>query len=1414
MLFSACAEANDLSLGPTVLGCRGDFDFTVQFEQVVFSLAPAAVFIVASLWRVALLARRRVIVDAPILRLAKLLILIAVLSFGDKNVDIAACVLRLVAALCMMGLSWVDHSRSPRPSMFLSAYLLLSLLFDVAQVRTYWLASSTRPEIAFTSIFTAALGMKVAMLLLEAQRKTQWVTWDSKDHSPEETSGIYSLGVYYWLNQLFFEGYNKVLEIRDLYPLDQNMAANLLSQRLAQHVDSVNLKKENLTQRLSEPSNELPANVGYGFIGASIAIYASIAVSTAFYWYFHHRMLYMARGTLVTAIYTKTIEARISNEEEKASLTLMSTDVEKVMLGFRFLHEFWANLIEVALASWLLYNYIGPAFVAPIVIVLICTGGIAVLMSAMDKGQKAWMSAVQKRVGLTSNVIANVKNIKLSGLTDPITRFVEKLRVNELKASSDFRGMFLVCATFAYIPLLAGPAITFGVAQRSLDAAKLFTSLSYILLMAVPLNTLFQTIPQFIAGVACLHRIEEFLQSEKREDFRIVSVACDVNEEKLSTSQSVSLPAVVVKNGSFGWQPDKMALNNIDIEVPRGALTMIVGPIASGKSTLIKTLLGEIPYHQGTVSVATNFPRIGYCDQTPFLSNGSIRDNIVGFSPFDPQRYAEVIDGTMLSIDFETLPQGDRSNVGSNGITLSGGQKQRVSLARSLYLQSDLLIMDDVFSGLDADTEDQVFQRVFGPNGILRRRQATVILCTHSIRHLPAASHVIALGSDGTIVEQGSFLDINANQSYIHSLGVKSSSTHQTASDKSGFDSVVAEFQDELYREISTVAPEPQGNEKARLDGDSEAYKVYLKSMGIVLASSLVLCGVLFGFFYNIPTIWLKYWSDDVGANPSHSFSYYAGIYALLEILAMISLAVLGTLLYITVITKSGTVLHHNALHTLVRAPLSFFTKTDQGIVTNLFSQDLNLIDNELPISLLNVIYTTFVALGQAAVIATSSPYLAISYPFLILILYGVQKFYLRTSRQLRLLDLEAKSPLYTHFLDTSKGIVTIRAFGFTDEDQAKNAFLLDTSQCPTYLLTIIQQWLNFVLNVIVAILAIALTSLAVRLRSNSGFTGASLVTLMAFGDNLSGIVVFYTLLETSLGAISRLKAFDKTAGTENKDEEDMIPPEEWPQRGGISLKGVSAAYKTDDETETPNLALKNIQLEIRPGENIAICGRTGSGKSSLIALLLKLLDPIDETPDNVYIDNTSLRRIDRATLRQRIIAIPQDVVFLPDGSTFQENLDPYNLSTVAEAQAVLEVVDLWSFVQERGGLEAGMTAGTLSQGQRQLFSLARAVLRRRIRARSLGLGGGGSEGGILLLDEVSSSVDKETEKAMQEVIRVEFKEYTVVAVSHRLDMVMDYDTVVVMDKGEIVEVGNPAELAAQAGTRFGVCPPNPEIKL
>ncbi|KAI3337286.1 putative ABC multidrug transporter [Xylariaceae sp. AK1471] len=1441
---------------------QATFDFNLQFEQLFFSMVPSALFIITSLWRTFYQARRPAVVHATTVQLIKLgaiatyvalelslLVLATVGSLHITSLFVAASALKLASALFMMLLSVVDHSRSPRPSILLNSYLFLTLLLDGAQARTLFLSSGSRPEITYSSIFSAAIALKVGIFLLEVRQKSRWISWDMKEHSPEETSGIFSLGVYFWLNNLFLAGYSKVLKIRDLYPLDSTLHGKLLHDKFSRNMDYGKLKgdkfglakvlirtlKTNLLfpipPRLAQlgftfaqplfiqslldhlSKSERDPNVGYGFIGASILIYSGIAVSSALCWYFHRRMLAMVRSMLITETYIKATEARFGTGDDSAALTLMSTDIERINMGFLALHETWASMIQVAIASWMLYNQLGAVFAAPIATVTVCFLGLAILLKFTGDSQRSWMAGVQKRVGLTATVIASMKNLKISGLSATVSDFVQTLRVQELEAGARFRKITIIAALFGFIPLLISPPLTFALAQRTLDVPRIFTSLSYLLLLTNPLSQIFQTIPLLVSGLACLGRIQAFLECETRHDFREVmtdlrrhSEKALANIESFSEAAENTSPPVVIRNGKFGWEANKFALYDVNTQISQSSLTMIIGPVGSGKSTMCKALLGEVPYNEGSVTLNTRFLHVGFCEQAAFLSNGTIEDNIIRFSPFDEQRYAEVIKATTLGFDLATLPRGDMTNIGSDGITLSGGQKQRISLARALYLHSDFLVLDDIFSGLDADTEEQVFRQVFGPDGLLRRRRTTVVLCTHSIRHLPVADYIIALG-DGTVIEQGTFDELMARDGYIQRLGLRGGSQSDTSSDATPLKNEETKTEAETLRNISTNAAfvEPD-TEESRQVGDRAVYKHYFRSMGVFIATCSLFFAALWGFFTNFPTIWLTYWTDDVySERPTHSYAYYAGIYALLQISALISLLLLGIAIFIISVRRAGANVHRDALRTLVRAPLAFFTATDTGIVTNLFSQDLNLIDTELPNALLNSLFCIFQGIGQAAVMLTSSPYLAISYPFLGILLYVVQKFYLRTSRQLRLLDLESKSPLYTHFIDTVKGIATLRAFGFLPDEVQKNARLIDTSQRPAYLLAMIQQWLNLVLDLVVTVLAAVLTTLAVQLHSNAGFTGASLVTLMSFGENLSGIVIYFTRLETSIGAIARLKTFNETVKPENKSEEDILPPEDWPQKGVIEMKGVSATYDVGNDTsETLNLALRNINLTINSGEKVAICGRTGSGKSSLIALLLKLLDPLPETGGNVLIDNALLHRIDRPALRQRIIAVPQEAVFLPDGSTFQANLDPTNVSTPAECETVLAAVDLLQFVRDRGGLAASMSAGTLSAGQRQLMSLGRALLRRRGRARNLGLGGSGSEGGILLLDEVSSSVDHETERIMQATIKAEFKDYTVIAVSHRLDMIMDFDRVVVMDKGEVVEVGNPMVLATQEGTRFG----------
>ncbi|RAH67797.1 ABC transporter [Aspergillus aculeatinus CBS 121060] len=1464
-------------------GCRGDFDFTLKFEDIVLSILPSAVFIALAIPRAILLTcksslagnvylRSTKLTAASIYLILRLVLLVLAISEPHSlpNLSITANSLDLVAAISISILTFLEHSRSLRPSILLSAFLSLTILFDIARVRTLWLLAHTH----FQHVYALLLALD-----------------DHKTRSPEETSGLYGLGTFVWLVPLVISGYKKVLDLSDLYSLDPSVSIEALQKTFAEYTQRALSRKdqngltkavartlatslllpviprlalvgfticqsfliETMLEWLTKPDTDLTVKEGYALIGATALVYVGMPIITALYWYLHERALFMIRPCLVSAIYQKTTQQPISAGDDKAAVTLMSADVERIMMGLMQLHELWANPLQVAIVSWLLQRQIGTAFVAPLIVVIIGAIMSTVVMRFVGPKQIAWMQAIQKRVGHTSTVIATMKHLRISGLTQPVEDAIRGLRRDELHAGGKFRSFLVTSVGIGFMPVLLSPIFAFAFSLGNLNTTAIFTSLAYLQLLCGPFSTLFQVAPQLLAAFTSLSRIQIFLEGESRHDYRHLLMSDEPWKEK--TAGEKLPPVVDITAGGFGWQSNVLTLKNLDVSISAG-LNIIYGPVACGKTTLCKALLGEIPFTEGEVFIRTKSRQIGYCEQVPFLPNASIRDAIQGYSTFDAERYTSVVEATMLSRDLQLLSQGDQTQIGSDGIALSGGQKRRIALARTLYLQCDLLILDDVLSGLDTTTEEHILHAVFGPSGILRDRGAVAIFCTSAIRHLSAADYIIALGEDGTIAEKGSPRDLRTL-----TVQTAAASERGTTPRPSSPPSAPTN-QSAPANGYKAVSPKIKSGESSRAIGDAAVFMYYCRSIGPWLLISFATFGVLCGFLYNFPTIWVGYWSTDAFGQ---SKSFYLGIYACLQCLALATVVSEAAIGMLAIIRTSGSRLHDALLRTVIAAPWSTLSQTDTGVLTNLFSQDMTLIDGELAQALINTSLQVWIAIGGAAVIvAGSSPYTLIAYPFILAIIYAIQRFHLRTSRQLRLLDLEAKSPLYSHHLNTIKGVATLRAFGWVNESIGVNNALLDASQRPAYLLSMIQRWLSFVLDMVVAILAVLVVALTTQLRDTSaGFTGASLVALMSFGKTLAGLVRMYTALETSIGAVARIKAFcDSGAGgaglEENRLEDDSSKdgdsstrlPASWPEKGSIAFQHVSASYSNEATPDSDTLAIRDVSFTIEPGQKVAICGRTGSGKSTILLLLLRLLDPIPsprtttttaavtnaDEDTALTIDGVPLHSIDHATLRHRLIAVPQDAIFLPDGTaSFRTNLlapFPNETPDPAECQTILERTGLWSVVTARGGLDAPFTADALSHGQKQLWSLARAVLRRRVRAKGLAeeqcttepSGAGfpfgkamsktpavslgdrdhlpsmhqGASGGILLLDEIDSGVDAATQRVIRNLIWSEFAGYTVVMVGHRLELVGEFDRVLVMDAGRLVEDGAPAELVAR----------------
>lgn len=694
-------------------------------------------------------------------------------------------------------------------------------------------------------------------------------------------------------------------------------------------------------------------------------------------------------------------------------------------------------------------------------------------------------------------------------------------------------------------------------------------------------------VAQFAGSIGSFARIQEFLDGAVREDKRkrpadIVLERDSESSKTKSSYQSSEIelekvhviagkgkghgrvhglqdPAIQVQNGSFGWTEEKPDLiPNANFNVPRAKMTLIIGPVGCGKSTLLKGLLGELPFTTGTIQVSA--PEVAFCDQTPWHMNGTVQDSILAVSEMDPPWYQAVLRACALYEDLRQLPKGDKTLIGSKGIALSGGQSHRIALARAIYSQKDIFILDDVFSGLDATTEDKVFHNLLGTDGLLRRRGATVIVTASSSKRVPFADQIIALDAGGRIAEQGSFSDLEKLGGYVSSFGLGTADwAHQNKAEDNG------DKESSLGSAVSEpdVKPAPEMDE-SRATGDTAVYLYYIGSVGWIATVIFVVAITLYAFSWTFPTVWVQWWAAANQTDPNGDLGYWLGIYALLAVGAIVSLIICVWQMVITMVPKSGESFHWSLLTTTLNAPMSFFATTDTGITLNRFSQDLQLIDMDLPLAALNTVATLVLCIAQMVLIGVESVYAAISFPLCIIAVYFIQRFYLHTSRQIRYLDLEAKSPLYSQFVECLNGLVTIRAFGWQHALADRGLTLLDRSQRPFYLMYAIQRWLILVLELVVAALAVLLIVLVVALRGSmsAGAVGVALVNVILFSQNIQLLLQFWTTMETHIGAITRIKKFTEETESENLPKEKEDPPSTWPSSGAIEFQDVSAAYR------------------------------------------------------------------------------------------------------------------------------------------------------------------------------------------------------------------------------------------------------------
>lgn len=929
-------------------------------------------------------------------------------------------------------------------------------------------------------------------------------------------------------------------------------------------------------------------------------------------------------------------------------------------------------------------------------------------------------------------------------------------------------------------------AIMARVKHQPLDIEVMFKSIAVLATVTHPANMVITVIPVMISFSTSFERIQDFLLNSaevpEREDALLVDTSSD----------PIKLDSVTVSDGS------RDILSDVSLTLPASSLTICCGQVGSGKSVLSRVLLGEMLPTSGKIS--RSHSAMGYCDQTAWIPSGTIRDIVCGFSQGGGGglTYNEAITACCLDGDIQRFPSRDMTLVGSRGVNLSGGQKQRLAMARLLYSGAKFVIFDDSFAALDGTTESAIVDNLFGKDGILKKAGIAAFWITNSAQYFELADSVVVL-DNGKVEAQGPWKSLSKTMAEVKKF----------------------EFAEGHHDAKSLTKPKTQTEIDAEEDvdrrsGDFSLYMYYFRAAGFWPIAITIICPSIYATCTNFGPYWVKVWT----AAGSNHFAFYVSVYFSLSLAAWAATSCQMACTYMLLARRSASVLHQRLVSIIFFAPLSFFALNDVGAILNRFGQDVGFLDNQLPNAFSRLVTQICKMTMHMAVLVLTKGTIVWTVPISALIVYGIASFYLRTSRQLRVMEIEAKATLFNTFAETIDGIASIRAFSWQSRAEEKMLAAMDIAMQPNYLLFCIQRWLGLVLELLVATIAIIFIILAVFVDSNSrsrhsskgdndvaSSVGVGLIIIILANATLLSLVYAWTAFETALGAVSRLKTLEENTPKEDRSWEITEPPASWPSAGHLVLRNVSVGYAPDQPV------LSNINLDVKAGQKLVICGRTGSGKSTIFLSLLRLI----ECSGQMEVDGVNITRVPRSIVRSRaFIAVPQDGAVLTKES-LRFNLDPHGLVGDSIIIATLRKTHLWKvFYPDDAAADetildkALSSLATLSVGQSQLLALARAIIQKHALALESYVDDEDSLADvkpIVLLDEATSSLDSVTEATIYDVIEDEFvaQGHTVIIVSHRLGGLVNrlrpgQDAVAVLSNGTVTtetDLARINELAA-----------------
>ncbi|KIX00378.1 uncharacterized protein Z518_10517 [Rhinocladiella mackenziei CBS 650.93] len=1129
-------------------------------------------------------------------------------------------------------------------------------------------------------------------------------------------------------------------------------------------------------------------------------------------------------------------------------VNLMSVDTYRIDQASGMFHIIWTSPVQIIVVLVVLCVNLGYSALSGYALLIIMLPLLTKAIKSLFARRKKINKITDQRVTLTQEILGSVRFVKFFGWETSFLDRLKELRKREIRAVQILLSIRnAINAVAMSMPVFASMLafITYSLSDHGLSPARVFSSLALFNSLRMPLNLLPLVLGQVTDAQTALNRIQEFLLSEEQQEeitwdenmesgvevqhasftwertatrdkeragtFQTrgeLMAARRAEKERKKAQKKAEKAAKKNKKSPAGSNEDissesteaePFKLHDMDFTAGRNELLAVIGTVGSGKTSLLAALAGDMRKTGGKVKMASSR---AFCPQYAWIQNATVKENILFGKPFNPKWYKEVVDACALRPDLEILPAGDQTEIGERGITLSGGQKQRLNIARAIYFDADIVLMDDPLSAVDAHVGRHIMDKAIC--GLMKDKCR--ILATHQLHVLSRCDRIIWM-EDGHIQAIDTFDNLmNTSVDFQKLMATTAQEDTALAKAKSAEDN---DKKPEKKNKKGKPAALMQQEERAVESVSWTVWRAYIGASGSFIFWPLIFIALVLSQGSNIVTsLWLSWWvSDKFG----FSEGTYIGAYAALGLSQALLLFMFSTILS-TSGTNASRVMLQKAMTRVLRAPMSFFDTTPLGRITNRFSKDVDSMDNSLTDAMRMYFLTLAMILSVFALVIAYFHYFAVALgPLFILFLFAAS-YYRSSAREIKRHEAVLRSTVFARFSESISGVASIRAYGLQTYFTARVRDAIDQMDSAYFLTFANQRWLSTRLDAIGNLLVFVTGILVVtdRFNVNPSIAGLVLSYILAIVQMIQFTVRQLAEVENNMNATERLHYY----GSELEQEAPLKArevPKSWPQTGAITFNKVEMRYRP----ELP-LVLHGLDFHVSGGERIGIVGRTGAGKSSVMSALFRLTEL---SSGQILIDDIDIATVGLYDLRSRLAIIPQDPTLFR--GTIRSNLDPFNEHSDLELWAALRKADLvgeeMATAEKTSRPHTAETVATstsnvnapagpsrihldslveeeglnFSLGQRQLMALARALVR---------------NSQIIVCDEATSSVDFETDEKIQRTMRTGFAGKTVLCIAHRLKTIISYDRICVMDKGRIAELDTPINLFEANGIFRSMC--------